>query len=187
MSEARRSYGVGLARRAEEFAEAAEHLVTKEDLGPVSFVFLFLVGHALELAYKSILLNRGATEDELKRIGHDLVKSRTKACACFPGELSELEEAGTDEVVDMISPYYKAKAFEYHITGGYRIPGDIGQVAAITAATVSNIAKWVKSDARARMRAERLSVVARRDDSVPERKELSHAGEAGQEPIRDQA
>ena len=152
MSETRKSSGVGLARRAEEFAEAAKHLVKKEDLEPVSFVFLYLIGHALELTYKSILLNRGATEGKLKKIGHDLVKSRTKACACFPGELEELEEAGTAEVVAMISPYYKAKAFEYHTTGFYRIPGDIVQVAAITAATVSNIAKWVKNDARAQMR-----------------------------------
>ena len=76
--------------------------------------------------------------------------------------LEELEEAGTDEVVAMISPYYKAKAFEYHTTGFYRIPGDIVQVAAITAATVSNIAKWVKNDARAQMRSKRLNVDAPR-------------------------
>ena len=81
VSETRKSFGVGLTRRAEEFAEAAKHLVKKEDLEPVSFVFLYLIGHALELAYKSILLNRGATEGKLKKIGHDLVKSRTKACA----------------------------------------------------------------------------------------------------------
>ena len=161
MSEARKSFGVGLARRAEEFAEAAEHLVTKEDLGPVSFVFLFLIGHALELAYKSVLRNRGATEEELKKIGHDLIKSRNKACARFPGELAELEEAGTNEVVAMISPYYKAKAFEYHTSGFYRIPDDVVQVAAITSATVSNLAKWVKSDARAQMRSQRLNVDAR--------------------------
>ena len=92
MSEVRRSFGVGLARRAEEFAEAAEHLITKKSLGPVSLAFLFLVGHALELAYKSVLLNHGTTEDELKKIGHDLVKSREGACARFPGELAELEE-----------------------------------------------------------------------------------------------
>lgn len=101
-----------MARRAEEFAEAAEHLVTKEDLSPVSFVFLFLIGHALELAYKSILLNRGTTERQLKKIGHDLVKSRTRACTCFPGELEGLEDAGTNEIVTMISRYYKAKDFE---------------------------------------------------------------------------
>ena len=158
MSKTRKSYGVGLARRGEEFAEAAEHLVKKEGLSPVSFVFLFLIGHALELVYKSILLNRGATERQLKKIGHDLTKSRDRACACFPGELEDLEEAGTNEIVAMISPYYKAKAFEYHTTGLYRIPRDIVQVAVITSATVGSIAEWVKNDARAQMRSRRSSV-----------------------------
>ncbi|MDE2761751.1 MAG: hypothetical protein OXK74_03035, partial [Gemmatimonadota bacterium] len=140
MSEARRITGVGLARRAREFAEAAEHLVTKEGLSPVSFVFLFLIGHALELAYKSILANLGATEGSLKKIGHDLIKCREQTKAQFPGDLDTLEELGTDEILAMIGPYYKAKAFEYHTTGFYRLPGDPVQAATITSATVGKIA-----------------------------------------------
>ena len=155
MSEARRSTGVGLARRAEEFSEAAEHLVTKEGLSPVSFVFLFLIGHALELAYKSILVNLGATERSLKKIGHDLIKCRRQTNTQFPGELDKLEEAGTDEIIAMIGPYYKAKAFEYHTTGFYRLPGNLVQAATITLATVGNIADWVKAKARADSRGRR--------------------------------
>ena len=85
MSESRRYTGVGLARRAVEFSEAAEHLITKQGLSPVSFVFLFLIGHALELAYKAILMTFGATEASLKNIGHDLEKCRRKTKTQFPG------------------------------------------------------------------------------------------------------
>ena len=152
MREARRITGVGLARRAGEFAEAAEHLLTKEGLSPVSFVFLFLIGHALELAYKSILANLGATERSLKKIGHDLAKCRRQTKTRFPGDFDALEEPGTDEIIAMIGPYYKAKAFEYHTTGFYRLPGDPLQAATITSATVGNIASWVKDKARADLR-----------------------------------
>ncbi len=155
MSEARRNTGTGLARRAKEFSEAAEHLVTKEGLSPVSLVFLFLIGHALELAYKSILVNLGATERSLKKIGHDLIKCRRQTKTQFPGDLDNLEEPGTDEIITMIGPYYKAKAFEYHTTGFYRLPGNLVQAAKITSATVGNIADWVNARVRADLRGRR--------------------------------
>ena len=176
MSEPQEIYGVGLARRAEEFAEAAEHLVTKDDLGPVSFVFLFLTGHALELVYKSVLLNRGATEGKLRNVGHDLIKCRKKACACFPGDLAELEEAGTDEVVAMVSPYYKAKAFEYHTSGHYQLPDDIAQVAAITSATVNNIARARRGACRAGLS---TRVRCRSGSSGPSRRALRRRAARG--------
>ena len=80
---------------------------------PLVFPFLFLIGHALELAYKAVLLVDGATESDLKRIGHDLVKCRRKVQVHCPSLLEDLEEPGTEEIVRMIGPYYKAKAFEY--------------------------------------------------------------------------
>lgn len=155
MSEARRITGNGLARRAREFSEAAEHLVTKEGLSPVSFVFLFLIGHALELAYKSILVNLGATERSLRKIGHDLIKCRRQTRTQFPGDLADLEESGIDEIIAMIDPYYKAKEFEYHTTGFYRLPGNLVQTAEITSATVGNIADWVNARVRVELRSRR--------------------------------
>ena len=152
MTEAQSNTGVGLARLADEFAEAAEHLITKEDIAPVSFVFWFLIGHALELAYKSILTNLGATERSLKNIGHDLAKCRRQTNIRFPGDFGQLEEPGTDEIIAMLGPYYKAKAFEYHATGTYRLPNNLVQAATITSATVGNIAVWVKAKARAEIR-----------------------------------
>ena len=40
-----------------------------------SDAFGFLASHSLELALKSFLLNKGLAQKELKKIGHDLVKS----------------------------------------------------------------------------------------------------------------
>ena len=113
------------------------------------FPFLFLIGHALELAYKAVLLMDGATEKDLKRIGHDLVRCRRKVQVRCPSLLEDLEEPGTEQIVRMIGPYYKAKLFEYHKTGLYSgLPGDPNQVVKITDGTVKNIQEWVRSRMR---------------------------------------
>ena len=113
------------------------------------FPFLFLIGHALELAYKAVLVADGATENDLKQIGHDLVGCRQKVQACCPGLLERLEEPGTDEIVGRIGPYYKAKAFEYHMTGLYSgLPASPKQVATVATGTVKNIREWVRSSVR---------------------------------------
>lgn len=120
---------------------------------PLLFPFLFLIGHSLELAYKAVLLVDGATENDLKRIGHDLVKCRRRVQACRPSLLGELEEPDTEEIVAMIGPYYKAKAFEYHLTGLYSgLPADPNQVVTIAARTIKNIKKWLWSEVRQKIR-----------------------------------
>lgn len=151
----------GFAELAADFMNAAT-VLAGEDAGVVRgqklrlsllFPFLFLIGHTLELAYKAILVAHGTTEKDLRKIGHNLVGCREEAQACCPGLLEGLEEPGTDEIVERIDPYYKAKAFEYHKTGFYLgLPDPPKQVVTITAGTVGNIREWVRSSVREAMR-----------------------------------
>ncbi len=137
----------GVVRLAESFVSAAELVAGEEDAGAVKvlFPFLFLIGHGLELAYKAILLANGATEKDLKQIGHNLGRCRQEVQFRCPGLLAKLEETGTKEIVAVVGPYYKAKALEYHKTGLYRsLPDDPNQVLTITAGTVKNMSKWLR-------------------------------------------
>ena len=161
MSEGSAYPEAGFVRLAGNFMNAAKLVAKEDDRGvvgvhgflPLLFPFLFLIGHALELAYKAVLLVDEATEDDLKRIGHDLVKCRQKVQACRPSLLRELEEPGTDEIVEMIGTFYKAKAFEYHSTGLYAgLPAAPNQVVKITARTVENIQVWLWPRVRQKIR-----------------------------------
>ena len=143
----------GFARRAGDFISAAKLIAEEgEQEGEggqrfvhVLFPFLFLIGHGLELAYKAILLEADATEEELKRIGHNLVECRGEVQVRRPGLLEELEKPGTDQIVEMIAPYYKAKFLEYHKPGLYQeLPSDPNRVVAITAGTVKNVENWLR-------------------------------------------
>ena len=151
----------GFARLAGDFISAAKLVAGEDDAGVVSgqgflpalFPFLFLIGHGLELAYKAVLLVDGATEKDLKQIGHDLVRCRRKVQVCRPSLLEDLEEPGTEEIVGMIGPYYKAKALEYHMTGLYSgLPAAPNQVVTITAGTVKNIEEWLRPGVRQKIR-----------------------------------
>ena len=157
----------GCARLSGNFVDAAK-LVAREGTGGVVsgqglfhvlFPFLFLIGHALELAYKAVLLVDGATDGDLKRIGHDLVKCRRKVQVRRPSLLEDLEESGTEEIVGMIGSYYKAKAFEYHMTGLYAgLPAAPNQVLTITARTIENLQVWVRSSVRQKIRDARKEI-----------------------------
>ena len=154
---------LGFARLAGDFISAAKLVAGEDDAGvvsgqvllpaPFSFPFLFLIGHGLELAYKAVLLVDGATEKDLKQIGHDLVRCRRKVQVCRPSLLEDLEEPGTEEIVGMIGPYYNAKALEYHMTGLYSgLPAAPNQVVTITAGTVKNIEEWLRLRVRQKIR-----------------------------------
>ena len=148
----------GFARLAGDFIRAAKLVAGEVDAVsglrflPVLFPFLFLIGHGLELAYKAVLLVDDATEKDLKQIGHDLVRCRREVQVSRPGLLEDLEEPGTEEIVGMIGPYYKAKALEYHMTGLYSgLPAAPNQVVTITVGTVKNIEEWLRPRVRQKM------------------------------------
>ena len=141
----------GFAWRAESFVSAAELVAGEDDARAVKvlFPFLFLIGHGLELAYKAVLLADGATEKDLKQIGHDLGRCRQEVWVCCPDLLARLEEPGTEDIVKMVGPYYKAKALEYHMKGLHRnLPDDLNQVVKVTAGTVKNISEWLRRGPR---------------------------------------
>ena len=144
---------LGFVRLAGKFVNAANLVAGENENGVVSeqefldvlFPFLLLIGHGLELAYKAVWLVDGATEQDLKRVGHDLVECRRGVQVCRPGLLEDLEQPGTEEIVERIDPYYKAKAVEYHRTGLYSgLPATPRQVVTITAGTVKNIEEWLR-------------------------------------------
>ena len=150
---------MGFARLAGHFISAAKLVAGEDDAGVVSgqgllalFPFLFLIGHGLELAYKAVLLVDGATEKDLKQIGHDLVRCRRKVQVCRPSLLEDLEKPGTEEIVGIISPYYNAKALEYHMPGPYSLPAAPNRVVTITAGTVKNIKEWLQPRVRQKIR-----------------------------------
>lgn len=88
---------------------------------------LLLLLHSLELYLKSFLVLQGATERELRDLGHDLV-----ACmrACKERELSKhvlLRRADIAQVVRLNS-FYSAKELEYFVPRAKRF-GNIEQFA----------------------------------------------------------
>ena len=83
---------VGMSLLAAEFADCARLVAENSASGRPAdmtalpknnFVFSYLIGHALELTYKAILVEHGATEAHLKDIGHDLLQSREEADQCI--------------------------------------------------------------------------------------------------------
>jgi len=111
---------MGLWTDANEMFLASKHLATDKRF-EFSQPLYFLLGHAIELSFKSYLLARGESLERLKRIGHDL-----NVC------LDEAEKAGivdlvhlspTDRaLVTLMNRSYKSKEFEYRVTGAKSIP-----------------------------------------------------------------
>lgn len=63
---------VSLYRGSLHFFKAVEILFKSEETCPPDS-FGFIISHSLELALKAFLLNRGKTEEEIIRMGHNLV------------------------------------------------------------------------------------------------------------------
>lgn len=83
-------------------------------------VRLYLIGHAFELLFKSILLQCGVALAVLKskKFGHDIIalENKIEEFALFP--LSETEKA----LLNLLNEYYKEKDFEYHVRGVKHYP-----------------------------------------------------------------
>lgn len=115
MDESNRTTAAGLWTDATEFAVAAKVLISdgrKELLTP-SYC---LSAHAIELALKAFLLSKAVTLQELKKLGHDL-----EACLKRAKNLDLAESVSLapkhEAVIRMLNSYYKAKEFEYRVTG----------------------------------------------------------------------
>lgn len=118
------------------YALAAEALVKQAEVYVPQPTILLLL-HSLELYLKSFLILQGATEKELRNLGHDLV-----ACmrACKRHGLSKhvvLRRADVVQIV-RVNRFYSAKELEYFVPRAKRF-GSIEQIAY----TVGTVAKAI--------------------------------------------
>jgi hypothetical protein len=105
---------IRLASIAQRFLDAANALSQRprQNLGfPVPH---YLAAHALELALKSHLAHRRATEPELKRIGHNLKAALARSAR----QVQEVVGNEGAAAIRGINPYYSAKELEYSAWGG---------------------------------------------------------------------
>jgi len=90
----------------------------------------FLLGHGIEVSLKSVLLANGSSLDELrKNLGHDLDKAVERVIALDLDPRSGFVASNASRV-QMLNPYYRAKVFEYRVTGTMRLPPE-GEIAAL--------------------------------------------------------
>ena len=122
-----RTSPVGLLNTGKEFKKACE-IVSKScpDKHPslpntdLYKVRLYLIGHAFELLFKSILLQYGVPLAKLrsKEFGHNIIFLIQKVEECKILILSN-EKKG---LLTLLNEYYKTKDFEYHVRGAKQYP-----------------------------------------------------------------
>ena len=110
---------VGTAKLAREFFRAAT-MQDHSSLVP-SLVAHYLYGHALELAFKAVLIAHGTTERALRKIGHDLAEAQDAALAVASADAISMDD-GDVARIDMLTGYYGAKALEYVEPGYASLP-----------------------------------------------------------------
>ncbi len=115
---------IGLLTFAKDFAQAASATVNRKRVPPsLSLAGYYLIGHALELALKSALLLQGATEKDLRTIGHNLEEAARQFRETAQGSLLT-PEVGV--LVSLLNPYYSVKELEYFFRAkGMRLPGPV--------------------------------------------------------------
>jgi len=135
---------VGTIRLASEFLAAGR--LHDLDAMPPSLVAHFLFGHAIELAFKSILIANGTSERALRRLGHDLVVTRNAAIAAAPAGLLDCD-SGDIARLELLSPYYQAKALEYLEPGFMSLPL-ARELLALTERLVGSVARYIDAHVR---------------------------------------
>ena len=115
-----RTTGMGLWTDANEMLTAAQHIVSVKRL-ELSQPLYFLLGHSLELSFKSYIRAKGAPLSCLKSIGHDLLLGLEWAQVTGIGELVQVGEKDI-ALIQLMNSYYRAKEFEYRVTGYKNLP-----------------------------------------------------------------
>lgn len=120
MDDESRTTGMGLWTDAREMFEAAGAIINQPKL-EFSSPSYYLLGHGLEVALKAYLRCRGRSLSNLRAIGHDLRKALQEA---VDGGLADYYPLSDSDAIaiDMLSPYYRAKHFEYRVTGYKQLP-----------------------------------------------------------------
>lgn len=114
-----RTQGVGIWYLAEEYWQGGSALASA--VRTHSFVRYQLYGQSIELALKAFLVSRGATDRELRKLGHDLSATLRKAQrdAAFAAVALTESDIG---VIEWLSASYKAKDFSYLRPGYFSLP-----------------------------------------------------------------
>lgn len=123
-----RTTPVGLARYAREFFDCAMAADAKvgirlgfEIIAPIPV--MYLVGHSIELCFKSYLVFEGVSLHALriKRYGHDLVKCLKKAKELGLNTHVKLDE-GEQHALSVLNELYSTKQLNYIVTGEKEFP-----------------------------------------------------------------
>lgn len=143
---------VGTVRLASEFLGAAR--LQDLDQSPPSMVTYFLLGHALELAFKSMLIVHGTSDRTLRSFGHDLCAATEAAVKVSPPGVIDLD--GSDVArLRGLDPFYQAKAFEYLEPGFMSLPV-ARKLCELSDRLVRNIEHFVEDHVRCLLREERI-------------------------------
>jgi hypothetical protein len=106
-------------RLASDFLAAAQ--LQDLDQNPPSMVTYFLLGHALELAFKSVLIAHGTSERNLRSMDHDLRVVTDAAVQIAPAGVIQMDACESAQL-ECLGPFYEAKAFEYLLPGFMSLP-----------------------------------------------------------------
>jgi hypothetical protein len=116
------NHHIGIFNISKDFFDAASKLKNDDLYWPMYYLY----GHAIELLLKSYLCFKGMKDDELRKIGHNLMKAWNKCSG-----LGLLELIGDYQVfrecVFMMNAQYMGKELEYHVKGYKQLP-DINQM-----------------------------------------------------------
>lgn len=107
---------IGLVNEGKGFLEAAKG-VCSDDGSPKPhclLVYYYLVCHSIELSIKGVLLNEGASMNQLKGVGHDLSKLMMEAKRL--GVVDELSDIDFS-VIRMMNPDYRSRKYSYAMGG----------------------------------------------------------------------
>jgi hypothetical protein len=111
---------------AKDFLAAADRELKHSPPPSVSLTAYFLVSRAIEVGLKSFLILEGATDSDLRRIGHDLAKAVDEAVQAGIADVVILPPEG-EAAVRTINAYYSAKDLEY-VTTGFKSYPPLGQL-----------------------------------------------------------
>lgn len=116
----------GLITYASEFRKAA--LAADDKLGRRSgfelvapVPVMYLIGHSIELSLKAFLLSQGMSENQLRKLGHDLHKAMRK-CRELHFDAALEATAEEVEVLEVLNALYFSKQLNYHESGVKQYP-----------------------------------------------------------------
>jgi len=112
---------MGLWRYCKEFADTGR-FVLQHASGPVAPIpAYYLYCHAVELGLKAFLRGKGWTLKQLRGLGHNLASALSEADKAGLGGFCRLAPHLT-HAIQVVSPVYCDKQFEYITTGLKQLP-----------------------------------------------------------------